>query len=144
MTQKTDDIKSLVSQILSIKAEEVGPVDEAKLEDFLVSAVNGDEFDLSGSLVIPAQLSKDKSGVLVYVLTSAKLLKIQIDKEGFQSSSAFLNQIFSVDRSLTIEGRAAVEIKFGQESFGLRYSPKHEAITKFFTRVEEAVRPKKA
>jgi hypothetical protein len=139
--QKISDIKSLVQRINALE-KEVGKIDFAKLEQFISTTINGDDFVNADSLVIPAQISKDKSGILVYIITSAKLVKIQIDNEGFKSSSTYLNQVSSVERSLT-EGRAAVEIKFGQDSFGLRYSPKHTEISDFFTKVEEAVRKTK-
>ncbi|MGD0168513.1 MAG: hypothetical protein ABSE54_02195 [Smithella sp.] len=137
----TVDINPILEEIL-ISGKTVGIIDDKEnIQRFITKEINGD--DLIAYLVIGANLSKDRDGVLVYLLTSAKIVKIEIDKEQVQSFSSYLKEVTGVNRTLLNNpsgNSARIVVEFLQGSFGLRYSAGDEIIDSFFQKVDEAVR----
>jgi hypothetical protein len=135
------DIQPILNEIL-VAGKSVGILDdEENIRQFLTKEINGDE--LISYLVLGATLSKDRNGVLVYLLTSAKIVKIEIDKEQVQSFSSYIKEVTGVNRTLlnnTKGNSAHIVVEFIQGSFGLRYSAGDEKIDSFFQKVDEAVR----
>ncbi len=115
--------------------------DQEKIRQFLNNEINGDT--LVDQLVISAVLSKDRYGLLVYLLTSAKFVKIEIDKEKVQSYSCYLKEVTGVSRSLLTSSagnNAQVSVEFPQGNFGLQYPANTGNIDSFFQKVDENVR----
>lgn len=134
------DIESILGKILS-EGESVGILDKENYRQFLIKELNGD--DLINYLVIRATLGKDREGLLVYLLTSSKIVKIEIDKEKVQSLSSYLKEITGVSRTLLSNpagNNAQITVEFPQGSFGLRYPTTATEIDPFFQKVDEAVR----
>jgi len=134
-------IETIIEEILT-KGKTVGIIDDREnIKQFITKEINGDE--LIAHLAIDATLSKDRDGILVYLLTSAKIVKIEIDKEKVQSFSSYLKEVTGVNRTLlnNPEGNSArIVVEFVQGSFGLRYSSTDKNIDSFFQKVDEAVR----
>ena len=107
----------------------------SQIREFIESAINGDTPE--SYLVINSKLSKDRKGVLVYILTNARLLKIDIDDKDIYSSSPSLNAIINIDRKLLEGNRAQVTIYFQNDSFGLKYSADNQKISEFFQKVDQ-------
>jgi hypothetical protein len=118
--------------------------DQENIKQFLVKEINGDS--LTNHLVIAATLAKDKQGLLVYLLTTAKIVKIEIDNEKVQSSSAYLKDVTGVNRTSfknVNDNRSQISIEFPQGRFGLLYPLNDTKIDSFFQKVDEAVRAAK-
>lgn len=135
------DIEPIINEITNA-GKDVGIVDDKEgIQQFLTKEINGD--NLIDYLVLGASLGKDRDGLLVYLLTTAKIVKIEIDKEKVQSSSSYLKEITGVNRTLltnTQGNNAQVSIEFPQGKFGLQYPSAFEKIDTFFQKVDEAVR----
>lgn len=139
------DTKAAIEAILaeiSSKGKSVGIIDDKdNIRQFLAKEINGDI--LTHYLVTSANLSKDRPGVLVYLLTSAKIVKIEIDKEKVQSFSSYLKEVTGVTRSLLNDpsgNNARIMIEFVNGNFGLIYPSNNTTIDSFFQSVDEAVR----
>ena len=138
-------IKPIIEKI-STQGKSVGITEDIEnIKSFLTKEINGDT--LIDCLVAGANLSKDRPGVLVYLLTSAKIAKIEIDKEKVQSLSSYLKDVTSVNRTLLNNpsgNNAQIVIEFLQGRFGLFYPANDTTIGTFFQKVDEAVRKVKA
>ena len=139
------DLESILQEILTL-GKTVGALDKEKIQQFLTKEINGDT--LKEYLVISATLGKDRSGLLVYILTSAKIIKIEIDKEEVQSYSTYLKEVIGVNRTTSLlhsiatesSNDAKVVVEFPQGSFGLRYPASSTKIDSFFQKVDQAIR----
>lgn len=121
-----------------------------KTEDFALSlktAINGDT-QIIEFLPLQASLSKDKDGLLVYVLTKSKVIKFEIDNEGFRAFSFYLSQFVGVNRSVINKpdggNNSHVAVEFTQGGFGLRYPLGNKEIDSFFLRMEDQARQVKS
>jgi hypothetical protein len=132
----------LIITEISTKITNVGiPYDQENIRSFLTKEVNGDT--LTNHLVLVATLSKDRRGLLIYLLTTAKIVKIEITAEGVQSFSSYLKEVTGVNRSLSTNvsgNNARVVVEFLQGNFGLFYPANDTQIDNFFQKVDEAVR----
>lgn len=128
----TEEIcKSIFESGFSISEERKQPI-----KDFVTTTVNGDT--VKDYLTITATISKDRDGVLVYVLTNSRLIKIDIDSKTIESTSSFLNEIVGVERKLLEGNTAQVAVNIPNNSFGLRYPSNNETIMSFFQKVEQS------
>src|SRR3989338_7607485 len=110
-------LKQIVDKIFQLTNPAIDISRRPQVNDFIKSTINGDI--PKSHLVINSGLRKDRKGVLVYTLTNARLLKIEIDDKEIQSSSIVLSSITNLEREL--EGdRALVKIHFQNEFIGLR------------------------
>jgi hypothetical protein len=138
-------MESLLNRIYDYESY-IEKIDKITFEPFLKSIVNGDT--LLEYLVFPATIGKDKQGILVYILTNAKLVKITVDSKEFSSNSAFLNQVVRVDKTVNKvvteddgdKNNVLLSVEFPQGRFGLRYPSDDKVIDNFFVKVEESVR----
>jgi hypothetical protein len=135
------DIEQIIKEITNT-GETVGIVDDKDgIRQFLTKEINGDT--LIDHLVIGASLGKDRDGLLVYLLTTAKIVKIEIDKEKVQSFSSYLKEVTGVNRTLLNNAQgnnAQVSVEFPQGKFGLQYPGNLTNIDSFFQKVDETVR----
>ena len=110
--------------------------------EFLQKNINGD--NLIDGLALNALLSKDRNGLLVYLLTTTKIIKIEIDKQGFQAFSNYLSQVIGINRGIISKpdggNNSQITVELTQGSFGLRYSQDDKEIDSFFLKVEEQLR----
>jgi hypothetical protein len=135
------NIQPILDEILTTAKSAGISSDKENIQQFLLKEINSD--DLVNYLVIGAALSKDRKGLLVYLLTSTKLVKIEIDQEKIQSLSSYLKEITAVSRTLANDptgNNAKISVEFPQGSFGLQYSTTLKKIDSFFQNVDEAVR----
>lgn len=104
-------------------------------EGFIKTTINGDE--IKDYLPIVANLKK-VPGVLLYVLTNVRLIKIEIPKnDKISSVSYFLNTMTSIDRKLIENDRISIDIIFQNTSVGLNYPITNIKITEFFQKIEQ-------
>lgn len=139
-------IQTILDEVYRLE-QSIGGIDHSKFEAFLKSSVNGDEFVIIDCLVIPATFGeKNEDCIIIYILTKGKLIKIRISKDQTISSSAYLNQITGVNKSV-IEGanqRNSVSVEYPNGVIGLTYGVNDEKIDKFFQKVDREVQGLKA
>jgi hypothetical protein len=129
-------LSQIIGEIYLVQNPKIEDSRRASLADFIKTTVNGDE--IVSQLIEGAGITKDRRGILVYVLTNLRLIKFEIDDKIVQSSSFPLDTMIGVDRKLAEDGRAAVEVSFQNGSFGLRYAQANQKITDFFTKVDQS------
>ena len=84
---------------------------------------------------ILANLKPKTPGILLYVLTNVRLIKIEIPN--INSTSYFLNTMTNIDRKLIENNRLSINIIFHNTSVGLTYPIENKKITEFFQKIEE-------
>jgi len=130
-----ESVNQIVTDIFAQKSPEILDSRSDKIRDFVATTING---DVSKSHVVTrANLSKDRKGVLIYVLTNLRIIKIEIDSTDMQSQSFPLSKIISVSRK-TDGDRSEVQVSFENDSFGLRYNQAEATITDFFQKVDQS------
>lgn len=109
---------------------------DKQISEFIQTTINGDE--TKAYLAINAYLKPKNLGVLLYILTNVRLIKIEIgENEGINSSSFFLSKMISIDRKLIGKDISSIDIIFQNTSVGLRYSVFRKEITDFFQTIEQ-------
>jgi hypothetical protein len=132
-----ESLDKIISEVFQLSSPKIKEERRDQVRDFIETTINGDE--TKKYLVINAGLAKDRLGVLVYVLTNVRLIKIEIDTEQEIKSSSFpLDTIIGVERKLIDGDKAAVEVAFQNGSMGLKYSAKNQTITNFFQEVDQS------
>ncbi|MFA4904993.1 MAG: hypothetical protein WC645_00615 [Candidatus Margulisiibacteriota bacterium] len=130
---------NLILEKIYVLESSIGTIDHQKVESFIKSAINGDT--LIDSLVLLATYGeKDEDCILVHILTTGKLTKIRVVKDGFTSSSAYLNQIIGVNKEDIGENNAKITVEYPQGRIGLTYPLSDAQVDSFFQKVDEAVR----
>ncbi len=105
-------------------------------EEFIKTTINGDE--IKEYLPVLANLKPKMPGILLYVLTNVRLIKIEISKnEKINSISYFLNTMTTIDRKIIENDRLSINIIFQNTSVGLTYPLNNKVITEFFQKIEE-------
>ena len=105
-------------------------------EELIRIVINGDE--IREYLPIIANITPKNPGILLYILTNARLIKIEISKkEKITSISYFLNIMISIDRKNLENNRMSINIIFHNTSVGLTYNMENRNITEFFQKIEE-------
>jgi hypothetical protein len=133
--------ESILNEILALITKGSFPQTKEVIQQFLDKEINGDT--LLDDLTFSADLNKGRKGILVYLLTSAKIVKIEIDRDKVQSSSCYLKEVIGVNRTiLTVpEGNnAQVIVEIPQGNFGLLYPTAMVKIDSFFQNVDATVR----
>ena len=134
MSLKKGAIDKIVNNIFNLDNPKIDESRRQLITDFVVGSVNGDE--LISDLVINANLDDNNKGVIAYVLTNLRLVKIDIHLKEIQVSSFFLNTMIGIERKV-IEGYEQFSIAFQNGTFGLRYSLKDQNITRFFQQIDQ-------
>jgi hypothetical protein len=134
LLQKKEAINKIIDNIFMLDNPRIDESRRQIITDFVVGAVNGDE--PISDLVLNANLNDNIKGVIVYILTNLRLVKIDIDIKEIQSNSFFLNTIIGIERKI-IDDYEQFSISFQNGSFGLRYSLKDHNITKFFQQIDQ-------
>ena len=110
---------------------------DEEIKEFIKTTINGDSIDTH--LTINAYLKHKILGVILYILTSVRLIKIEIEKEdGISSTSFFLSTMTSIDRKMINKDTFSIDIVFQTTSLGLRYDINNKKITDFFQKIEQS------
>lgn len=134
---KEEKLNEIIQDIFSIDSLKIDDSRKLQIRDFIISAVNGD--NPTAHLAINVKLGENKNGIIAYILTNLRLIKIDIDEKELQSSSFPLDTIIGIERKLIDGGeRAAFSISFQNGSFGLKYSPLEQKITEFFQKIDHS------
>jgi len=87
---------------------------------------------------------KDIPGIVIYILTNARIIRIRITEKGFDSTDFFLKQINSINRELLTKpdggNDSIVRIESPNGFIGLQFNDQASAIGEFFSKVEASVR----
>lgn len=135
MSVKKDFLHTVIDEILALDAFKLSSERSTQILDFIDAAINGDTPELH--LTIDANLTKNKLGVIVYILTNMRLIKIDIDTHEIKSVSFFLDKIISIERKLVDGDNTEVLVSFENDSFGLRYPAKSKNITEVFQKIDQ-------
>lgn len=127
-------LDKIINEIFQLTSPKIDETRRSQVHDFISLAINGDE--PKDYLVINAALRENRSGTIVYILTNARLLKIDIDDKEIQSTSPSLDAIINIDKKILEGNRAQTIIYFQNENFGLRYSSASQKINDFFQKVD--------
>lgn len=130
-----ESIQSIIDQISGLKDPSIDASKIQHIKAFIETTVNGD--DVKESLSISAVLGKDKEGVIVYILTNIRLIKIDINSNTseMKSSDFFLNKM-AIEWKVDIQG-TEIKISSQPHSFSLKYPGQRTDITTFFKKVDE-------
>ncbi len=135
------NLQPILDAVLELQQQGRVEINQAKFETFLQSAVNGD--DLISYLAVATCFGDNQPGILLYLLTSSRIIKIEMDATRMQASPAYHTQVVGISRSLLsdteAEYDAQVVVNFTQGSFGLKYTT-DPTIDEFFNQVDQAVR----
>ena len=135
MNIKEQKLKDIVADVFKVET----PPDSLRKDqiiDFVTTAINGDE--PREHLALNAMLSANVSGVILYILTNFRLIKIDIGKTEILSNSYHLAAIIGAERKYIAPDLIQFSISFPNGSFGLKYSPTDKKITEFFQKVDQA------
>jgi len=135
---KEQCLNSIYKEIFELKNPKVfiGNKEDEQLKEFIKTTINGD--DIKEYLAINAYVRAKTLGIILYILTGVRLIKIEISEgDGVNSSSFFLNTMTSIDRKIINKDTFSIDIIFQTTSLGLRYSVKDKKITNFFQSIEQ-------
>lgn len=136
MSSKEENLKTIVEDIQKLDTPILGDMRKAKICDFVISTINGDT--PTAHLIIGANLGDNNRGIIIYILTNLRLIKIDIDTNEVKSISFPLDTMIGIERKLIDGDLAQFSIAFQNSTFGLRYSPDDKKITDFFQKVDQA------
>ncbi len=134
MESKESYIKQILKDILEVGGELLKTQDQDKLRNFVTITINGDV--PANHLAINTNLSNGKEGVVIYILTNKRLIKIDIGDK-IQSSSFILDSIINIERELLDDDRIQIKILFPNDSFGLRYPATDTQASKLFSEIQQ-------
>lgn len=134
MTKKQEKLTEIIEDIFKLNTS-IDNTREKQINDFIFSAVNGD--NPISHLVIDANLGNNNKGIIAYILTNLRLIKIDIGEKEIESTSFPLSTIIGIERKLIEDNRAQFSIAFQNGSFGLRYSQDNKKINDFFQKIDQ-------
>jgi hypothetical protein len=135
MESKESYIKQILKDIWRVGGELLKTQDQDKLRNFVTITINGDV--PANHLAINTNLSNGKEGVVIYILTNKRLIKVDIGDK-IQSSSFILDSIINIERELLDDDRIQIKILFPNDSFGLRYPATDTQASKFFQSLDQS------
>jgi len=135
LPRKKETLNAVIEDIFNLDNSRIDKSRKQQVTDFIVTTVNGD--NPTAHLVTNANLGENIKGVIVYILTNLRLLKIDIDANEIKSSSFPLSTIIGIERKLIDGNRAQFSISFQNGSFGLRYDSSDQNITNFFQKIDQ-------
>ena len=133
--KKSETLSAIIQDIFSLDSPKIDDSRKKQITEFVITTVNGD--NPTDYLVLNANLGENIKGIIAYILTNLRLIKIDIDAKEVQSSSFPLNTIIGIERKLIDGERAQFSVSFQNGSFGLRYSPSDQKITDFFQKIDQ-------
>ncbi len=135
MINKEQKITKIVDDVFNIET----PPNSSRrdqITDFVTTAVNGDE--PRDHLALNAMLSANNTGVILYILTNFRLIKIDIGANDILSNSFHLTALIGAERKFINPDLIQFSLSFPNGSFGLKYSPTDKKITDFFQLIDQA------
>jgi hypothetical protein len=135
MTNKEENLKTIINDISGLNPI-LDETRKQQITNFIISAVNGDI--PTSHLIINANLGENNRGIIIYILTDLRLIKIDIDAKEIKSGSFPLNTLIGIERKLIDGDIAQFSIAFQNGTFGLRYSQDDQKITDFFQKIDQA------
>ena len=133
-SEKERNLQAILAEISNLQNPTLNPERIQKIAQFIISTVNGD--NPIAHLVLNANLSDSKVGIVAYILTDMRLIKFDIDAKELKSNIFPLNTLIGIERELIEDGREQFRIAFQNGSFGLKYPQANTNITHFFQQVE--------
>lgn len=131
---KEEILHKIINEIFQLEELNIEESRRKQISDFVISTVNGD-IPLH-YLAIGANLeSTGKPGIIVFVITNLRLIKIDINNKEIESKSFPLNTITGINRKIK-DDQIEFSVFFQNGAFGLRYSLEDKNITHFFQKIE--------
>lgn len=148
MAPTVQNLQPILTKIYAWEGKAVPSIDHTKFETFLQSVLNGDH-EVKASIAFGATLGKGGSGIVAYLLTEARLIRIRIDdKGGFDSADIYVTKIVGVNRQVLSQSSdgndAEVKVLTEKGFFGLQYVSGDKDIENFFSQLEAVVRKREA
>ena len=137
MTSKEENLKPIIDDIFKLNNPVIDEARNQSINNFIISAINGDT--PTSHLIINANLGENNRGVIIYILTDLRLIKIDIGANEVKSSSFPLNTLIGVERKLIDDDLAQFSIAFQNGTFGLRYSQDDQPTNRFFKKLIKRV-----
>jgi hypothetical protein len=135
MTNKEENLKVIINDLFNLHNTRIDEARKQSVSNFIISAVNGD--NPTAHLIINANLGENNKGVIIYVLTDLRLIKIDVDANEIKSGSFPLNTLIGVERKLIDGDLLQFSVAFQNGTFGLRYSQDDHKITDFFQKIDQ-------
>lgn len=136
MNSKEETLNTITDDILKLDTPIMGEARKKQINNFIISTVNGDT--PTAHLIISANLGDNNRGIIIYILTNIRLIKIDIDTSEVKSVSFPLDTMIGIERKLIDGDLTQFSIAFQNSTFGLRYSQDDQKITDFFQKVDQA------
>lgn len=136
-SNKQKEIRSIMEDISKLDNPKIDQSKIPQLTDFVRTTINGDEPIVH--LVLNINLDHQRRGIITYILTNLRLIKIDIDpnKNEIESNSFPLNTIIGIERKLIDNDKTQFAIAFQNGSIGLKYSLADTKITEFFQKIDQ-------
>ncbi len=136
-SNKQKEIRSIMEDISKLDNPKIDQSKIPQLTDFVTTTINGDEPIVH--LVLNINLDHQRRGIITYILTNLRLIKIDIDpnKNEIESNSFPLNTIIGIERKLIDNDKTQFAIAFQNGSIGLKYSLADTKITEFFQKIDQ-------
>lgn len=96
-------VESMVNEAINLDPSYFNQNKIAQIKEFTSSTINGDS--PISYLTVYANLDNKKQGIVIYILTNLRFIKIGINKE-IKSNSYPINTITGIERSLLEDDRA--------------------------------------
>lgn len=135
MNNKEMMINEIVNEVFKVETPP-SLLQKNQINDFVITAINGDE--PRAHLVLNAILSENNTGVILYILTNFRLIKIDISNSDILSNSFHLTALIGAERKFINPDLIQFSLTFPNGSFGLKYSPTDKKITDFFQMIDQA------
>lgn len=132
MNNKESYIDQILKDVLTLYCSVLETLNKETFHNFLYMTINGD--DTIDYIAVNANLSKGEQGIVVYIFTNVRLIKIDIGKPNkIQSSIFILDYIINMERELLDDDIIQLKVSFKTSSFGLRYPTSYTKPSDFFS-----------
>jgi hypothetical protein len=131
-------LDKIMAEIINLYNAQIEDERTQQIRKFIDSTVNGDA--IQAHLTISANLDETKKGIIIYIVTNLRMIKVDVNKvtEEITSSIFPIDTITGIERKLLKDGKAQVKILFPNSFFGLIYRSDDEAVNDFFQKIDLA------
>ena len=137
MQNKESYIDEILQDVSTLESSVLETLNNKTLRDFVKMTINGD--NPISHISINANLSNGEQGIVLYILTNVRLIKIDIGNHNkIQSSSFILDSIINMERELLDDDRIQIKVSFQNSSFGLRYPTSDTKTSDFFQSLDRS------
>lgn len=133
---KKELINSIIVKISKESPFNIPTIRKNLIFKLIEETVNGDH--IIDSIILSAKISKTIDGILCFILTNTKIIKISLDENNTESSSWKITDLNSIERKIIDGKKAEINLLFSNDGMGLRYPIDNEDLNKFFKKIDLA------